>query len=881
MVDKKVKAPSGGEFIEARRNAEAYFQDTKNRGKILVNAGRLSKEDYYKKIRKVGIETGVISPDEFPGGAPEWLEPALEIGLGITGYVVGAAQGLRKGAPLAGGAAGYGAGAGLGQASFDAINKLTADEGQVVKPNNVILKDALQQAGIDAGLSYGIDKVVLPGLGKTFQVAKNVSIGAKNKAVKGLQAFRNRLSPEEQKKFVDKFGKGKTSETEIGKSYAKSKEESQSIINANRAQLESEGLTPTRYQVLSGSGTIGQVLRGASDASQIIPGASFYGKKSYQNTVDDTLASLQNPIISGSNKNLNDRAAFASGNAFIKDIKGDYVRNPAKLEAIEKSYESLPITAYSNLIKISDDNIARYRKDYKEFDTGLKETKTKFTTDLIQEDIVKFNTLLKSALGEKETVAFSKELPSMMRKIISPTKTPAKFKFGVDAGKVPETITPPLSELSGKDILLFKTQLRELRNNRKVFETREAGLSSSEKLLASALSKIEGNVVKSIETKQPELAAKFTRANSIFKENNQFLADNEGLLAFGKTLDGKDYNPFVYDGFKDEFRELTGTEFKTILGRGLGKEITAQQVVKDFLTKPEGIGKLKNIMNKSAKIKMAERKKEAIKQGLKFEEKNIQIQVIEPIVKNGKIIEQKVVTKKVSEVEKADQEFGELLINEIEDTFDSTLLLGLRESGSFNPDSFLRKIGASYSEGALSKKRYYKELIKQAQKTTDVATGGKFLENITYDRLVSFGKMFKGFQDEPGVSKFLLRRAPLALSSGVTLSKVLPIAGAGAGGALLGVGGFIATMGIINLFNKFISQPLGKSYWQSVKGDKNKLGEFLKAIYSDVIGQDAIRYQFQVSNLLRQLPRGLAVGALQPDAAPRTREQYYNPGLER
>jgi len=93
MVDKKVKAPSGGEFIEARRNAEAYFQDTKNRGKILVNAGRLSKEDYYKKIRKVGIETGVISPDEFPGGAPEWLEPALEIGLGITGYVVGAAQG--------------------------------------------------------------------------------------------------------------------------------------------------------------------------------------------------------------------------------------------------------------------------------------------------------------------------------------------------------------------------------------------------------------------------------------------------------------------------------------------------------------------------------------------------------------------------------------------------------------------------------------------------------------------------------------------------------------------------------------------------------------------------------------------------------------------
>ena len=99
MVDKKVKAPSSGEFIEARRNgAEEYFQDTKNRGKILFNAGRLSKEDYYKKIRKVGIETGVISPNEFPGGSSKILEPFLEIGLGTIGYVAGAAQGLRKGA---------------------------------------------------------------------------------------------------------------------------------------------------------------------------------------------------------------------------------------------------------------------------------------------------------------------------------------------------------------------------------------------------------------------------------------------------------------------------------------------------------------------------------------------------------------------------------------------------------------------------------------------------------------------------------------------------------------------------------------------------------------------------------------------------------------
>ncbi len=120
MAEKKT---TNAQIIEATRNAEAYFQDTKNRGKILVNAGKLSKEDYYKKIREVGIKTRVIGPNEFPGGAPDWLEPTLEIGLGMLGYVAGAAQGLRKGAPKAGGAAGYGVGAGIGQATFDKPRK--------------------------------------------------------------------------------------------------------------------------------------------------------------------------------------------------------------------------------------------------------------------------------------------------------------------------------------------------------------------------------------------------------------------------------------------------------------------------------------------------------------------------------------------------------------------------------------------------------------------------------------------------------------------------------------------------------------------------------------------------------------------------------------
>ena len=47
------KKPSAAEFALAQRDAENYFELQKNRGKILVNEGKISKEQYYEQIRKV------------------------------------------------------------------------------------------------------------------------------------------------------------------------------------------------------------------------------------------------------------------------------------------------------------------------------------------------------------------------------------------------------------------------------------------------------------------------------------------------------------------------------------------------------------------------------------------------------------------------------------------------------------------------------------------------------------------------------------------------------------------------------------------------------------------------------------------------------------
>ena len=888
------KKPSAAEFALAQRDAENYFELQKNRGKILVNEGKISKEQYYEQIRKVGIETNVISPDQFQGGAPAVLEPILEIGLGTLGYIVGSGIGLTRGAPQLVGSAGFGVGSGIGQATFDAINKLTADEGQVVKPNNVILNDALKQAGIDASLSYGIDKTLLFG-GKGVRLAKNVTVQQGKKAIDGLKSLRDKLTPEQQRKYIEKFSKGKTGQTEIGKKIASEKVRTQKIIDNRRKNQEAEGMTATRYQVLAGSGTIGEAKRGFSDATQIVPMASFYGAKSFQNTLDDALSSIQNPLVKGSGKNINDRAAFTNGDAFIKDIRGDYVRNPERIKSMEKAYDSLPMVTYANLIKISDDNFARYNKEYKDFEKLTKETDIRFDTTNIQKGILELNETLKKTLVE-ENMKYSSALPKFMKNLISTRTTPSRV---TGTQVIPGKQEKPPTDLSGKQMLELYNETKNFNYDNKIYDLKGAALTRDLKSNRKAVESLRKQIVDEIESKDEIMSGTIKRANDIFKQNEQFLTDNELLLSLGKTLEGKSYNPLVYDGFRDEYRRLTGDTFKTIAGRGNLKNVSPQTVVSDFLQTTDGIAKLGIIMRDSAKLKLAERRKQAAKDGTIFIEESIPIRIMKPVLdENGAVTSMKPTTVNVSEVQKAEQEFGDLLLNQIEDVFDNTLLKTVRDDGRFDPDGFLNAIG--YFPPNATKRAYYKELINQAKKTKDNSmseiakrdknTKGVFLENVDYNRIVNFAEMFRGFQDKPGVSKFLLRRAPLALSSSVTVAKALPLAGAGLGAGIMGLPGFITTVGILNLFNKYISSPVGMSYWKSVRGDSSKLGEFLSAIYNDAFGQAAIRTSIDVGNIIRGLPRALLVsagqdipsdltGGIVPEPV-RTREQYYDTRID-
>ena len=83
---------------------------------------------------------------------------------------------------------------------------------------------------------------------------------------------------------------------------------------------------------------------------------------------------------------------FTNGDAFIKDIRGDYVRNPERIKNMEKAYNSLPMVTYIKSARISDDNFARYNKEYKDFEKLTKETDIRFDTTNIQNCFFRRNT---------------------------------------------------------------------------------------------------------------------------------------------------------------------------------------------------------------------------------------------------------------------------------------------------------------------------------------------------------------------------------------------------------------------------------------------------------------------------------------------------------
>jgi len=142
------------EELKKSENKQQVFEQIKSDGYKLLKEGKIDAKTYYAKTRNVGIEMGMINPNDYPGRLPPFAEGFLEIVGGIGGAIGGAVLGAPAGPPgmIAGATAGAGLGAGSASLAADFLGDLLAPD--MPSPSaGERAKDAVVTGAVDATLT--------------------------------------------------------------------------------------------------------------------------------------------------------------------------------------------------------------------------------------------------------------------------------------------------------------------------------------------------------------------------------------------------------------------------------------------------------------------------------------------------------------------------------------------------------------------------------------------------------------------------------------------------------------------------------------------------------------------------------------------------------
>jgi len=838
---------TNADVVDARIGAEKYFNLKKKQGISLVRRGELSKKDYYKRIREVGIKTKIIEPDEYPGVLPDELETVAELLFGIPAYMAGFAAG-----GPATGAVGFGGGSATGQVLFDTANKIFADEDEITKPGNQIAVDALKQFGVDATLSYGIDRVVVPVVKGGYKIVKGTPAAVVNKANNVFGKLKN-MSTEEKKAYIKRFGGT-----------------SEEIKALNRKTLSDEGLTATKYQESVGAGGLGQTLTGLAKATSVVPGANISipgiskgGVAAFKQQEDDLMLSLASKIDTETAKKLGVTIPKSAErdplvrDRFARNAYGEY----EKKELLMKTYDDagnvvgnvltkdkIPFHLVNNLDNLAASNRAQYQSLYKLGNKGLVDWNKPIAKGGLGQEVhftlkdlpnpslpngeasgvlSAIKKLNQSLLVEGET-GIAKELPSFLKKYAAPTTVP--FKYTGKTAEKQTTLSVP-TEITGESMAKLKQAISD-EKQLGYYSKSSDSLKRHETLIAHYLPIIEREMMKTINITTPNIGRQFAKASKVYSDTRKLLDANGELISYSRTLDAKSYNAQVYDDILADWSKTTGVkDIPTFLGRGLEKnKPDASEVFSHYVKSAEGIEKLKYLMVggvKDPKLKL-----------------------------------------------QGEQEFANLMYSQVENLFDKTLITALKARGVFDTSKLLKSIGHG-PEGKIADKQAFEKLLKETQnlplikklnKTLKPEEQISHMQNITYDRVVGFAKAIDGFQPSPEISKFLIRRTALAMSSGARISNMLPLAGTGAAvagtGLIGGVGGLVFTMGILNLFNAYMRLPVSKSLFAAVREGKKPVSEFINGMFNSPQGKKAIAASNMLGSILRYTGTGARQGTL-------------------
>jgi len=175
-------------------NKQQVFNQIKSDGYAALQAGKIDSKTYYAKTRDIGIELGLIDPNDYPGRLPPFAESFLEVVGGVGGAIAGGIAGIPAGpVGIIGGAS---AGAGIGSAGMS----LAADFlGDILAPDmpsptaRERVRDAAVTGAVDSAITLATPlagRALKPAVDKIVDSA----LKAKQKIVKQTPDAANRIN---------------------------------------------------------------------------------------------------------------------------------------------------------------------------------------------------------------------------------------------------------------------------------------------------------------------------------------------------------------------------------------------------------------------------------------------------------------------------------------------------------------------------------------------------------------------------------------------------------------------------------------------------------------------------------------------------------------
>ena len=279
------------------------FNTHKRMGSELLQAGKITTEQYYANSRKAGIKLGIIGPDEYPDDLPSWLKPTLEIGGAVIGGIIpyiGGPAGV--GTKLVAESLGSGAGAATGTALYGMIADLSAPDGMPTQSWSEIGAEAAKDGAIVTGLTAGILKSI-PAIGSLAAGAGKIS--PKSTALlKGMgKKARDRVVNSVTGQRLKAFGGGYLIKQE-------------KIANELLQDLRNNGIEPS-YSMLIQNDTVRSLIQALART----PLLGTPERESYELVKKDIFKRITEGVTPGSGKTLDDTLGAFSSNFVLESGK--------------------------------------------------------------------------------------------------------------------------------------------------------------------------------------------------------------------------------------------------------------------------------------------------------------------------------------------------------------------------------------------------------------------------------------------------------------------------------------------------------------------------------------------------------------------------------